>query len=131
MVSAGLTPVGSYLSLVEGLKRDRRRPFVDAYAGRLETIDEDVVGNSEKGGLPGVGQKSAPPSGQGIGWQRFPEKVWNSRACGPPCSARWAEWAAPLKCWKQPGRSRTGILPIPSPLIIPGRCRRQPRGAGR
>jgi len=72
MVSAGLTPVGSYLSLVEGLKRDRRRPVVDAYAGRLETIDEDVVGNSEREGYRAWVRSLLRPPAKELGWQPIP-----------------------------------------------------------
>lgn len=71
-VSAGMTPVGNYLSLVEGLKSDRRRPVVDTYAGRLENIDEDMVGDSEREGYRAWVRSLLRPPARELGWQPLP-----------------------------------------------------------
>jgi aminopeptidase N/puromycin-sensitive aminopeptidase len=72
MVSAGMIPMGNYLSLVEGLKGDRRRPVVDAYAGRLETIGEDMVGDSEREGYRAWVRSLLRPTAKELGWQPLP-----------------------------------------------------------
>ena len=60
MVSAGMIPIGDFLSLVEALKNDRRLPVVDAYAGRLGTVDIGIWWATPNGMLPRVGQKPFP-----------------------------------------------------------------------
>jgi aminopeptidase N/puromycin-sensitive aminopeptidase len=72
MVSAGMIPVGSYLSLVEGLKSDRRLPVVSAYAGRLETIDRDMVSESEREGYRAWVRSIFSQPAQELGWQPRP-----------------------------------------------------------
>jgi aminopeptidase N/puromycin-sensitive aminopeptidase len=72
MVSAGMSPVGDFLSLVEGLKSDRRRPVVDAYAGRLGTIAKDMVGDSEREDYRAWVRALLRPAAQELGWQPRP-----------------------------------------------------------
>ena len=69
MVSAGMSPVGDYLSLVEGLKSDRRRPVVDAYAGRLGIIADDIAGDSERENYRAWVRVLLRPAAQELGWQ--------------------------------------------------------------
>jgi len=72
MVSAGMSPVGDFLSLVEGLKSDRRRPVVDAYAGRLGIIAKDLVGDSEREDYRAWVRALLRPAAQELGWQPRP-----------------------------------------------------------
>jgi aminopeptidase N len=72
MVSAGMTPVGDYLGLVEGLKSDRRGPVVDAYAGRLENIATVMVGDSEREEYAAWVRGLLRPAAQELGWQPRP-----------------------------------------------------------
>ena len=72
MVSAGMTPIGNYLSLVEGLRKDRRQPVVDTYAGRLENIDKDMVGDSEREGYRAWVRSLFRPPARELGWQPLP-----------------------------------------------------------
>ena len=72
IVSAGMSPVGDFLSLVEGLKTDRRRPVVDAYAGRLGIIAKDMVGDSEREDYRAWVRALLQPAAQELGWQPSP-----------------------------------------------------------
>ncbi len=72
MVNAGMSPVGDFLSLVESLKSDRRRPVVDAYAGRLGIIAKDMVGDSEREDYRAWVRTLLRPAAQELGWQPRP-----------------------------------------------------------
>jgi aminopeptidase N/puromycin-sensitive aminopeptidase len=72
MVSAGMSPVGDFLSLVEGLKADRRRPVVDAYAGRLGTVAKNMVGDSEREDYRAWVKALLRPAAEELGWQPRP-----------------------------------------------------------
>ena len=69
LVSAGMTPIGNYLSLVEGLKSDRRLPVVGTYAGRLENIDANMVSDSERPAYRAWVRRLLRPAAKELGWQ--------------------------------------------------------------
>ncbi len=72
LVSAGMTPVGDYLSLVEGLRTDRRLPVVGSYAARLETIDANMISDSERVGYRAWARSLLRPAARDLGWQPIP-----------------------------------------------------------
>ncbi len=69
LVGSGMAPVGDYLSLVEGLKNDRRLPVVDTYAGRLGIIDNNMVGDSERAAFQAWVRDILRPMAKELGWQ--------------------------------------------------------------
>ena len=71
-ISAGMSPAGDYLALAEGLKSDRRGPVVDAYTGRLETIGEDMVGDSQREAYRAWVRDLLRPAARELGWQPRP-----------------------------------------------------------
>ncbi len=72
MVGAGMAPIGDFLSLVEGLKADRRSPVVDAYAGRLQTIDADMVSDAQRDQYRAWVGNLLRPMAKELGWQPLP-----------------------------------------------------------
>ena len=72
MVSAGMIPAGDFLSLSEGLKSDRRRPVVDAYAGRLETLANDMLDDAQREDYRAWVRALLRPAAQELGWQPRP-----------------------------------------------------------
>jgi aminopeptidase N/puromycin-sensitive aminopeptidase len=72
MVSAGMTPIGNYLSLVSALKSDRRLPVVDSYAGQLETIDREMVSDSDRDTYRAWVGSLFRPAALELGWQPRP-----------------------------------------------------------
>ncbi len=80
MAVGGITPVGDYLSLVEALKKDRTRSVVDAYAGRLETVAEKMVGDSEKEAYRAWVRDLLRPAARELSWQPRPGESIDRRA---------------------------------------------------
>jgi aminopeptidase N len=69
LVSAGLAPIGDFLSLVEGLKGDRRLPVVNTYADRLGIIDNNMVSDSEQASYRAWVRDLLRPMAKELGWQ--------------------------------------------------------------
>ncbi|HVA00656.1 MAG TPA: M1 family metallopeptidase [Terriglobia bacterium] len=80
MVQGGIRPVGDYLSLVDALKRDRTRSVVEAYAGRLGIIDEDMVGDPEKENYRAWVRNLLHPAARELGWKPRPGESSDRRA---------------------------------------------------
>ena len=80
MVQGGISPIGDYLSLVEELRKDRTRSVVDAYAGRLGIIAEDMVGDSEKANYRAWVRNLLRPAAGELGWQPRPGESSDRRA---------------------------------------------------
>jgi aminopeptidase N len=72
IVGAGMIPIGNYFSLIESLKRDRMRPVVDTYAGRLETIGRNMVGDSERESYRAWVRSLLRPAATELGWKPLP-----------------------------------------------------------
>jgi aminopeptidase N len=80
MVQGGIRPIGEYLSLVDGLKHDRTRAVVDAYAGSLGIIAQDMVGDSEKENYRAWVRNLLRPAAQELGWKPRPDESSDRRA---------------------------------------------------
>lgn len=119
LVSAGMAPIGDFLSLVEGLKEDRRLPVVDAYAGKLGDIDEDMVSDAERASFRAWVRDLMRPKAKELGWQPSSGEGVEQPACALPCSQPWGEWGATLRFWRRRGNSLNATSPIRWPLIPP------------
>lgn len=80
MVQGGIRPIGEYLSLVNALKQDRMRAVVQTYAGRLATIEEDMVGGPEKASYRAWVRSLLRPAARELGWKPRPGESIDRRA---------------------------------------------------
>jgi aminopeptidase N len=80
MVHGGILPVGDYLSLIEGLKADRTRAVVDAYAGSLDTIAQEMVGDADKENYRAWIRSLLAPVAQELGWKPLSGESGDRRA---------------------------------------------------
>jgi len=126
----GLDPVGSYLSLVEGLKETAVvRLWMPTRGGSKLSMRTWWV--TRKGRATGRGSEVCSASGKELGWQPIPGEGVEQPGVRAT-RARHAGPSGPRPEVLETARTLAHrYLADPSPLIHPGRCRRQPRGAGR